>query len=158
MASDQAGVRAAAIADEIALITLLLLRHRPDRAAPMAIHVPQPSRFSGDGVAARAPPPDLHCTVRSVLLFSTAVIGAMNLLPSLIAPIEFGGGWQLDASYVAHALAQAASSGLACLFVFFAILAIQGVLLNVLPANLFARVSVLCARHARRPVPARRIL
>ena len=31
---------------------------------------------------------------------------------------------------------------MACFFVFFAILALQGVLLNVLPANLFARVSV----------------
>jgi hypothetical protein len=34
------------------------------------------------------------------------------------------------------------ASCLACFFVFFAILALQGVLLNVLPANLFARLSV----------------
>jgi hypothetical protein len=78
----------------------------------------------------------------SVLLFSAVVIGAMNLLPSLIAPAEFGGGWRLDSSYALHAGAQAVSSCLACFFVVFAILALQGVLLNVLPANLFARVSV----------------
>ena len=34
------------------------------------------------------------------------------------------------------------ASCLACFFVFFAILALQGVLLNVLPANLFARLQV----------------
>ena len=56
--------------------------------------------------------------------------------------MEFGGAWQLDSSYALHAGAQALASGLACFFVFFAILALQGVLLNVLPASLFARVSV----------------
>ena len=66
----------------------------------------------------------------------------MNLLPSLIAPVEFGGAWRLDSSYALHAGAQALASGLACFFVFFAILALQGVLLNILPATLFARVSV----------------
>src|ERR1017187_191479 len=78
----------------------------------------------------------------SVLLFSAALIAAMNLLPSLIAPMEFGGAWRVDSSYWPRAGAQAVSSGLACFFVFFAILALQGVLLNVLPARLFARVSV----------------
>ena len=66
----------------------------------------------------------------------------MNLLPSLIAPLEFGGGWRLDSSFARQAAVQAASAGLACFFIFFAILALQGVLLNLLPANLFARVSV----------------
>ena len=77
-----------------------------------------------------------------MLLFSALLIGAMNLLPSLIAPMEFGGGWRLDSSYALHAAPRQLSSGLACFFVFFAILALQGVLLNVLPATLFARVSV----------------
>src|SRR4029077_10894215 len=78
----------------------------------------------------------------SVVLFSGILIGAMNLLPSLIAPVEFGGIWRLDSSYALHAGAQALASGLACFFVFFAILALQGVLLNILPATLFARASV----------------
>jgi hypothetical protein len=77
-----------------------------------------------------------------VLLFSAAMIAAMNLLPSLIAPMEFGGAWRVDSSFWPRAGAQAISSGLACFFVFFAMLALQGVLLNVLPAKLFARVSV----------------
>jgi hypothetical protein len=76
------------------------------------------------------------------MLFSAILIGAMNLLPSLIAPVEFGGTWRLDASYALHAGAQGLASGLACFFVFFAILSLQGVLLNVLPAALFARLSV----------------
>ncbi len=45
---------------------------------------------------------------------SAAAIGiAMNILPSLIAPVEFGGEWRLDASYVRDAAAQAEASGLA---------------------------------------------
>src|ERR1035438_2349541 len=56
--------------------------------------------------------------------------------------MEFGWGWQVDSSFWVHAGAQAVASGLACFFVFFAILALQGVMLNVLPASLFARGSV----------------
>jgi hypothetical protein len=77
-----------------------------------------------------------------VLLFSGLVIAAMNFLPSLIAPLEFGGGWRLDSTLARQVAVQAASACLACVFIFFAILALQGVLLNVLPATRFASVSV----------------
>jgi hypothetical protein len=80
----------------------------------------------------------------SVLLFSTVIVAAVNLLPSLLAPMEFGGGWRVDSSYRRHAAAVAASSALACVFVFFAILALQGALLNLFPANLFVRTSLTC--------------
>jgi hypothetical protein len=62
----------------------------------------------------------------AVLLFSTALVAAMNLLPSLTS---------------ANIGAQAVASGLGCFFVLFAMVALQGVLLNTLPARLFARVS-----------------
>jgi len=142
MAADTAGIRAAAVADELALITLLVC------VTGLIALLEWQSLFpSGRDYLALASLPVRSRQVfaarfTSVLLFSAAIIAAMNLLPSLIAPMEFGGGWRLDASYWRQAAAQAMSSGLACFFVFFAILALQGVLLNIMPAGVFARVSV----------------
>ncbi|MGB7720862.1 MAG: hypothetical protein WBL65_13235 [Bryobacteraceae bacterium] len=132
----------AAIADELALITLLLCL-----TGLMALLEWQslfPSMRDYLALASLPVRSRQVFTARfvSVLLFSAVMITAMNLLPSLIAPMEFGGGWRVDSSFWLRAGAQAVSSGLACFFVFFAILALQGVLLNVLPAKLFARVSV----------------
>ena len=135
-------LRAVAIADELALMTLLLC------ATGLIALLEWQSLFpTGRDYLALAGLPVRSRQIfiarfLAVLAFSAAVIGAMNLLPSLIAPIEFGGGWQFDSSYLPHALAQAVSAGVGCAFVFFAILALQGVLLNVLPAHLFTRVSV----------------
>jgi hypothetical protein len=78
----------------------------------------------------------------SVLLFSTGLVTAVNLLPSLMAPFEFAGRWQKNPSFWANLWAQAAASGLECFFVFFAIVAMQGLLLNLLPRGWFARVAV----------------
>ena len=142
MAGAQESLRAAAIADEIALLTLLL-----SVTGLIALLEWQSLFPSGRDYLALASLPVRSRQIfaarfTSVLLFSAVIIAAMNLLPSLIAPMESGGGWRLDSSFALHAGAQAVSSGLGCFFVFFAILALQGVLLNVLPANLFARVSV----------------
>ncbi len=136
------GLRAAALADQIALLTLMvcvtgliallqwqsLFPSRRDYLAMASLPVGSRQIFIARFV--------------SVLLFSGVVIAAMNFLPSLIAPLEFGGGWRLDGSFARQAAVQAASACLACIFIFFAILALQGVLLNALPANLFAGVSV----------------
>jgi len=142
MAADRAGMRAAAIADEAALITLMVC------VTGLIALLEWQSLFpSGRDYLALASLPVRSRQIfaarfTSVLLFSAGIIAAMNVLPSLIAPIEFGGGWQLDSSYWRHACAQALSSGLACFFVFFTIVSLQGVLLNVVPASLFTRVSV----------------
>jgi hypothetical protein len=135
-------LRAAAIADETALLTLML--SVTGLIALLEWQALFPSRR--DYLAMASLPVGSRqifvAKFASVLLFSGVVIGTMNFLPSLIAPLEFGGGWRIDSSFLQQAAVQAASSSLACLFVFFAILALQGVLLNVLPASLFARVSV----------------
>ena len=142
MAADHAGIRAAAIADEVALITLVMC------VTGLIALLEWQSLFpSGRDYLALASLPVRSRQIfaarfTSVLLFSAGIIAVMNVLPSLIAPIEFGGGWRLDPSYWQHAGAQALSSGLACFFVFFAIVALQGLLLNVVPASLFTRVSV----------------
>ena len=142
MAADHAGLRAAAITDEAALITLVMC------VTGLIALLEWQSLFpSGRDYLALASLPVrsrqiFGARVTSVLLFSAGIIAVMNVLPSLMAPIEFGGGWRLDSSYWQHAGVQALSSGLACFFVFFAIVALQGVLLNVVPASLFTRVSV----------------
>ncbi|HWB97889.1 MAG TPA: ABC transporter permease, partial [Bryobacteraceae bacterium] len=142
MTAGPAEVGAAVIADEIALMTLLV-----SVTGLIALLEWQSLFPSSRDYLALASLPVRSCHVftarfTSVLLFSTAMIAALNLLPSLIAPMEFGGGWRLDCSYWLQAGTQALASGLACFCVFFAVLAIQGVLLNVVPPSLFSRVSV----------------
>jgi hypothetical protein len=77
----------------------------------------------------------------AVLLFSTGIVVTVNLLPALIVPLQLRNRWQQNPSYIANMAAQAVSSGLACFFVLFSMVALQGVLLNVLPGRVFARVS-----------------
>lgn len=142
MAADTAGIRAAVVADETALIMLIGCV-----TGLIALLEWQALFPSGRDYLALASLPVRSRQIfiarfTSVLIFSTGIIAAMNLLPSLLAPIEFGGGWRLGSSYWSHVGAQALASGLASLFVFFAIVALQGVLLNIVPASLFMRVSV----------------
>jgi len=141
MAADREGIRAAAIADEAALVTLVVC------VTGLIALLEWQSLFpSGRDYLALASLPVRSRQIfvarfASVLAFSAGIIAAMNVLPSLLAPIEFGGGWRLDSGYWRHAGAQALSSGLACFFIFFAIVALQGVLLNIVPASWFTRVS-----------------
>jgi putative ABC transport system permease protein len=135
-------LRAANIADELALVTLLC-----SITGLIALLEWQSLFPSGRDYLALASFPVRSRQIfaarfATVLLFSTGIVAALNILPSLIAPVEFGGGWQIDAAYWAQAGAQAAASGLACCFTFFAIVALQGVLLNLLPSRWFARISV----------------
>ena len=66
----------------------------------------------------------------------------MNLLPTLVAPFEFAGRWAIDPSIFMAIVAQAAAGGGVCIFVFFALVAIQGLILNLAPAAWYARVSL----------------
>ena len=141
-AGSAAAIHAAALADQIALLTLLL-----SVSGLIALLEWQSLFPSGRDYLALAAFPVRSRQVfiarfTSVLLFTAVIFAAMNLLPSLIAPIEFGGGWRLDATFLHQAALQGVVSLSGCLFVFFAILALQGLLLNLLPAQIFARASV----------------
>jgi putative ABC transport system permease protein len=135
-------VRAAVAADQLALITLLLCI--TGLVALLQWQALFPGRRDYLAMASLPVRPRDVFAARftSVLLFSAVIVATLNFLPSLIAPIEFGGGWQLGSAYWAEASAQAVASGLACFFVFFAIIALQGLLLNVLPAGYLTRISV----------------
>jgi hypothetical protein len=73
----------------------------------------------------------------ALLLIATATIVVLVALPSVLFPLVSGGPWSLGARIRAHATASVAG----CYFLFFAIVAIQGVLLNVLPPRAFGRAS-----------------
>jgi hypothetical protein len=134
--------RAAALADELALLTLVfavtalvaaiqwqsLFPTRRDYLALASLPVRASQIFAARFI--------------SIFILSTALVVAMNLLPSVVAPLAFGGHWQKNPSLLVNIRAQAAASTLGCFFVLFAIVALQGLLLNILPARWFARVSV----------------
>jgi len=135
-------IRAANIADELGLVTLLC-----SITGLVALMEWQALFPSGRDYLALASLPVRSRQIfaarfSTVILFSMGLVAALNLLPSLIAPAEFGGGWQVDAAWLAQAAAQAVASGVACFFTFFAIVALEGVLLNLLSGRWFARVSV----------------
>jgi hypothetical protein len=78
----------------------------------------------------------------TVMLLSAGLVIVMNIVPSIIAPLEFGGRWMQGSSFWAGAAAQAAALGGGCLFVLLGIVAAQGLLLNILSPELFERLSV----------------
>ena len=72
----------------------------------------------------------------SAVASASAIIIAA--VPSVMFPILSAGRWQTNASVAMHILVHGAVSGLACLFVFFALAACQGVLLNLVSAKRFS--------------------
>lgn len=95
MAADRAGIRAAAIADEAALITLVVC------VTGLIALLEWQSLFPSarDYLALASLPVRSRqifvARFTAVLVFSAGLIAAVNLLPSLMAPVEFGGGWRL---------------------------------------------------------------
>ncbi|MBS1856256.1 MAG: hypothetical protein JST11_12895 [Acidobacteria bacterium] len=73
--------------------------------------------------------------------FAGGLAAGLTLLPALVAPSEFGGRWAIDSSWGAAFVAQATAAWGACVFVFFALAAAQGLLLNLVPRRWHARVS-----------------
>ncbi|MBI4873225.1 MAG: ABC transporter permease [Acidobacteria bacterium] len=132
------GLRALAMAGELALLTLIFAL--TGVLALLAWQSLFPSRrdyLALAGLPVRSRQVFVARFV-SVLLVSLAIAFAMIPFPSAIASHYFTAGTVAGASPAARAL----SFGLGCLFVFFAVVAVQGVLVNALPARLFARVSV----------------
>jgi predicted permease len=70
-----------------------------------------------------------------------ALVVAMNSVPAVLLPWIASGRWQPHSIGV-QAIATFAAMSAACVFMFFGTLALQGLLLNLLPPRLFERVSV----------------
>lgn len=134
--------RAAVLADELAL--LVALAAVTGLAAVLAWQSLFPSRrdyltLAGLPIRSRQ---IFGARFAAVTILAAGLAIAVSILPCVVTPFEFAGRWQENPSYWSNFSAQAASAGLECLFVFFAVVALQGVLLNLLPPRAAARASV----------------
>ncbi len=77
----------------------------------------------------------------ALLLVFGAYLTALNLPPALAFAAVTAGRWQENPSALANIAANFSATAGACVAVFFSLLALQGILLNVLPWRAFARVS-----------------
>ncbi|SPE41848.1 conserved membrane hypothetical protein [Candidatus Sulfopaludibacter sp. SbA3] len=77
----------------------------------------------------------------ALLIVSTAVIVVLNLFPALDFPMLSASRWQINPSMADHLKAMAIAVAAACYFFLFGLLALQGVLLNLLPPRSFGRVT-----------------
>ncbi len=75
------------------------------------------------------------------VLIAAAAGAAAGFLPTFGFPLLASGRWAPASSLGGRVLAQAAASAAAGAFFFFALVALQGVLLNLLPPRAFGRVS-----------------
>jgi hypothetical protein len=76
----------------------------------------------------------------ALLAFAGLFVVAVTLLPSLILPAVMSGRYAPDSLRQVPAIF--VSSSLAALFVFFSLVAVQGVLLNLMPIRQFSRISL----------------
>jgi hypothetical protein len=77
----------------------------------------------------------------ALLIVSTAAVIVLNALPGLTFPLVSFSRWQIDPSLGDHLKVHAMAFAAASYFMFFAMLALQGVLLNLLPPRLFGKVA-----------------
>jgi hypothetical protein len=77
----------------------------------------------------------------ALVVVATAAVVALNLPPGLVFPMVSGGRWAFLPAPGARLLAHGAASAAACYFYFFGMIALQGVLLNLLRPRQFARVT-----------------
>ncbi len=76
-----------------------------------------------------------------LLLLTTAAVVVLNLVPSLSFPALSSSRWAINPSLGARVEAQAVACAAACYFFFFGMLALQGLLLNLLRPRLFGQVT-----------------
>jgi len=77
----------------------------------------------------------------ALLIAATTAILVLNLLPSFLFPMVSGGRWALNSSFVVRAAVHAIACVAGCYFFFFALVALQGILLLLLTLRIFGRVS-----------------
>lgn len=78
----------------------------------------------------------------ALFLFITLFIIGINFVPSLFLPAVMSGRWQLHHGSLLLPLSLFISLCLAGYFAFFLLLVVQGVLMSILPAQLFERCSL----------------
>jgi predicted permease len=79
----------------------------------------------------------------SLLLIFAVYVLTLTATPAVLFTIVTGYPWRENPSALANLVANFSATAGACIFAFFSLLALQGVLLNFLPGRIFARVSLL---------------
>jgi hypothetical protein len=77
----------------------------------------------------------------ALLCVSTAAIVVLNLLPGLTFPMVSASRWRINPSMLEHLEVHAVAFAAASYFTFFGLLAMQGLLLNLLPPRLFGKFA-----------------
>jgi len=77
----------------------------------------------------------------ALLIVATATVAVLNLLPCLGFPALSSGRWAFEASLGARVIAVGRALVAACYFIFFALVAVQGILLNLLRPRKFLRIT-----------------
>lgn len=77
----------------------------------------------------------------ALLLLITAVVATLDAMPSVLFPMVSMGRWQTNSSLAVHIFAHATICALGCYFIFFSLVAIQGILLNLFRPAWFARMT-----------------
>jgi hypothetical protein len=77
----------------------------------------------------------------ALLIVATLAVLVVIGIPALTFPAVSASRWQINPSMAAHVKVEFVSLGAACYFFFFALVAAQGVLLNVLPPRRFGQAT-----------------
>ena len=140
-AASAESLRALALVDEVAMLTFLMAV--TGVLALLAWHSLFPSRRD---YLALAGMPVRSADIFGARFLSVAILGVglslvLSLLPSVLTPHAFTARVQSGVPLLQQILARAIAAGMATLAVFFAITALQGILVNLLPAHWFRRAS-----------------
>ena len=79
--------------------------------------------------------------LKALLWVAAGAIVAINTIPSVLFPLVSRSPWQVNASLAVHIVAHALTCTLASFFFFFALLACQGLLSNLIPRRWLAQMS-----------------
>jgi len=82
-----------------------------------------------------------YAKLTALLAVATAAIAVLAALPTLLFPAVSASRWQMNPSLRAHVWAHAVSTIAGCYFFLFALVALEGVLLNLLPPRAFQRIA-----------------
>jgi hypothetical protein len=133
--------RQAVRADELWLITLMMAAIGLLTAIKWQSLFPGLRDYRALGSLPLRPRQIFVAKLLALLLVTTAAVAVLNLLPSLIFPVVSGGRWTTMPSIGGRIFAHATACVAACYFFFFGLVALQGLLLNLLRPSQFGRVA-----------------
>ena len=128
-------------ADELWLITLMMSTIGLLTAIKWQSLFPNLRDYRVLGTVPLRPLQIFGAKLTALLLVATAALITINFLPSVGFPALSTTRWALQASVGARILAHATASLAGCGFFFFGLVALQGVLLNLLRPRTFGRVT-----------------